>query len=206
MRLQDYTNGKRSISDELINLGISNKYLAECMKAESFVYRGSLKNIDDYQYIVPNAKRKPLGMSEASQEILDKLFNKKFGWNARSEGVFAIGDINGAKDFGNAYIFIPESDNFKFVWSPKIYDINVNDDFNKLEHEIMMAKPFDKVNINIDDYSKEFEIFVNTYKDNNLSTAIKFKHEISFKLSNGYYLVNMRYHSELKKDLLRLIR
>ncbi len=201
MRLNEYYNEKpdllKSVVKELLKLGISEKYLNDCKKANGFIYRGSEKHIEHYQYIVPRPHRNPIGMSVKAQEMLDKLFQKKFGWEVRSEGVFATGYERNAGLFGKPYIFIPENDNYKFVWSPKIEDINYDENFSAIHEEILDDFDNDKTN----DLLDELKIIVSLYKDKNLVAAIESGNEISFKLQTGFYLVNIDYRNEFKEFL-----
>lgn len=198
MRLNEYYSEEptsiKSIVDELFKLGISEKYLNDCKKAGDFLYRGSEKRIKDYLYVVPRTNRKPIGMSIKAQEMLDKIFLKRFGWKPRSEGVFVTGYYRNAALFGKPYIFIPENDNYKFVWSPKIEDINYDEDFNIL-HEEMLNNEDDRT----DEFMKELEIITKSYKDSNFVAAIESGNEISLKLQTGFYLVDVDYRNEIEE-------
>ncbi len=174
--------------------------------------------------------RKPLDTPIKLHNILDKMFQKKFGWKARSEGVFAAGKwyFSGSKDtyYGDTYLFFPIG-NFKYVWSPKIDDLyedlhwSITEFFRDKESrkEIMAKKwndePLDKYE-DFEDFIKlkEKEIeedmigklqkIVNTYKSNNLHNVLgEGNKEMAFKC-DSYYLVNKIYKWGLRNYLRSL--
>jgi hypothetical protein len=66
--------------------------------------------------------RKPTGTNPAVHELFDTLFNSKFGWKARSSGVFATADWAQADGYGVPFAFFPIG-NFHSLWSAEVYDL-----------------------------------------------------------------------------------
>jgi hypothetical protein len=152
------------------------------------LYRGTNKFIKDYEIITPRKNRKPLDTPIAIHRELDKLFKKKFGWKARSEGVFVTGKRSSASEYGQPYIVLPIG-KFKYVWSPYIYDLH-----SKLVNTgVIYAKGNkSKVIMEKDEYMPILEELVGKYKDNDLDTAIHVGNEISMKCDK-YYIINENY-------------
>ena len=123
-----------------------------------FLYRGSYKSNDP-------------GII-----ILDKFFNKKFGWMPRSTGVFYTGDFSVAGQYGNAAYSIWPIGPFKFLWHPRVPDLfeALWDIQNTWGYWI--------------DHPEILESFVKDYTDKNFQKAIKSKHEVMISCKN-YYLV-----------------
>lgn len=66
--------------------------------------------------------RKPKDMDKTTSELLDKLFQKKFGWKPRSQGMFCIPEWSMAQTYGKpGIVFVPG--NFKYIWSDDIQDL-----------------------------------------------------------------------------------
>ena len=95
-------------------------YLREMRGAKNFLYRGTGKPIKVISKFKPRTDRKPLDTSTIVHEVLDNAFKKKFGWFARSEGVFTTS--NQMPGYGKSTIFFPIG-RYKYVWSPDIRDL-----------------------------------------------------------------------------------
>ena len=145
------------------------------------LYRGSYKSNDTgIKKVTPRKNRMPMSINPKVQEILDKFFNKKFGWNARSTGVFCTGDFSVAGQYGNAaYSFWPIGP-FKFLWHPRILDL-----FEALYDK---KSPWAYGWGYWIDHPEMLESFVKDYTDKNFQKAIKSKHEVMISCKN-YYLV-----------------
>lgn len=75
------------------------------------------------QIVTPPEKRlKPRDMPVKWHEYLDEEFFKKFGWHARTEGIFCTGNWSQARSYGPVYKIIPV-DGYKFLWSMRVYDL-----------------------------------------------------------------------------------
>lgn len=90
-----------------------------------WIWRGAGQNVDfvkGFKEIIPRVDRKPKDMSYELHHHFDSEFYHKFGWYARSEGVFTTSKLSEAKNYGNPYLFFP-SGRYKFIWSPTIDDL-----------------------------------------------------------------------------------
>ena len=160
---------------------ISPKFLDECRKAKGFLYRGSEKVIQDY--MISNRydiSREPY-MNMKLYKWFNNAFNKKFGWKVR-DGIFTTGDECHTTQFGNSYLFFPLDNNYKFVWSPEIKDLNFNDfiaDINDSDEELSSEK-LDKLH--------ELVLIVTEYKDRDLDDAIRSGHEVIFNCKKFLYV------------------
>lgn len=113
-------------------------------------------------------------------ELLDELFEKKFGWKPRSQGLFCYGRRakHLAGQYGTAFAIMPMG-KFKYLWNPEVRDLTVTiakifsqqnikariDHSEYSEAELDMMKPF-------------LESIVNGYRENELKTAIRVSSEI----------------------------
>lgn len=114
-------------------------------------------------------------MYQSVHDKLDGLFYKKFGWKVRSEGVFCTGRKSETLMYGITYIIFPKGQ-FKFVWSPDVLDL-----YTWTKGHISSRKGGSKV--------PDFESVVDTYRDDNLSYAIKEGNEVALKCKE-YYLID----------------
>jgi len=143
--------------------------------------------------IKPRKDRRP---RNTPKEYMDKLFKKKFGWKARSEGVFVSTDRNQIEYvYGDPYLFFPMG-NYKYIYHPQIDDLyqKMDDDY-KLSY---LGKDIDDVT-----YIEILQFLDKTipqYKDKNLGEAYRKIVEVSFKCKS-YYMVNEKYSNLLKKYL-----
>ncbi len=84
----------------------------------SFVQKGN----SNY-FIKPVRKdRAPLDMSRYHHNALDDLFNKKYGWKARSNSIFVTGRAAFAAGYGAVYMIFP-IDRYKTIYNPNIKDL-----------------------------------------------------------------------------------
>lgn len=80
-------------------------------------------NSKDYFTGKVRSDRRPKDTDEFVHEIFDELFNKNFGFRARSNAIFCTGRESTAKSYGsNVYIIFPKGQ-YKFVYNPKIIDL-----------------------------------------------------------------------------------
>lgn len=186
MRLQQYINEEKTEDlQAFVNMIKSDckPFLREMKKANRFLFRGydaedsygSDKTNIIYYKKKPRKDRKPKDMYPNTHKKLDDLFNEKFGWRARSNGVFCTGDRGTAAAYGSSHIVFPIGQ-FRFVWSPKIGDL-----YTEIRKHISSRPGKSSV--------PDLEKIVDTYTDKDLAKAIKQMHEISLKCKE-YYLVN----------------
>ena len=161
MRLKSYINE---------NTNIAQKITRECSDILSLpnpltLYRGSKKEVNIANRFIPRTDRIPSDIKMEIHNEYDKLFYEKFGWKARSEGVFASGSKR--ISYGKPYLFFPVN-GYKFVWSPDIFDLYTSK-FNSITN-----------------IEKGFK----AYTDGNLRKAVLSGNEIIFKCK-AYWLVNI---------------
>lgn len=83
--------------------------------------RGTKKNIMmGAQIFTSRQDRRPQDMPIEIHNKYDELFLEKFGWKARSEGVFVAGGDR--TSYGTPFFFFPVN-GYKFIWSPAIFDL-----------------------------------------------------------------------------------
>ncbi|MFW6129888.1 MAG: hypothetical protein ACOC56_01815, partial [Atribacterota bacterium] len=150
-----------------------------------FLYRG-YKKVGKVFKIKPRTNRIPRNTSLLVHDILDEKFKKKFGWKARSEGVFVVGNASeaGTYSMGEVFLFFPAG-NYKYIWSPTINDLYLYSDFI-----ITMPEKFDKI---LESYTdKDLKKYMN-----NQTFYCK---EIMFKC-NEYYLVHVDFADLVLKKI-----
>lgn len=92
-----------------------------------FLYRGLTKKTSDRMIRKkPRKLRHPKDTEPELQKLVDKLFQEKFGWKPRAQGVFATSDFYTAREYSGdwktVHIIFP-FDGFEYIWSPKIDDL-----------------------------------------------------------------------------------
>lgn len=169
------------------------------------LYRGAKRDIYDYQINKTRSNRKPKDMPLVIHNKFNNEFNKKFGWKARSEGVFATSDKNATDDFGSRYIFIP-SEPYSFIYSTVIKDLftditSYSSNFVKdNEVDIISSYKKDQDNYSEKDIDSILTKIVNTYKNDDIIKAIKSKNEIMFKCDK-YILMEIKYFDKHYKGI-----
>jgi len=144
------------------------------------LWRGSFHTVNDIEKIIPRINRRPADTALWLHDKWDNMFEKKFGWKVRSEGVFASSKYHFAMGFGNeAFLFFP-FDGYKFLWSLKVDDLTGQVGTGKFGQEE------DEISNNY--ITKKSEELLKSYRKSNLPEAIKSGNEIAFKCS-AYYLV-----------------
>jgi hypothetical protein len=153
-------------------------------------FRGSKIRVY-YKKIKPRKNRIPKDTPKKVHEYLDKEFKKAFGWNVRSEGVFATADLDTAIAYGTPYYFYP-SNGFKMVYSDTIDDLTLylednnvilNDVWNHNKRELL-----DGWKSKIDELGIVYE-----YKQGgpaDINKALQTFNEVIFKC-DFYYIVNV---------------
>ena len=90
------------------------------------LYRGIRKGIkiDKINKVIPRTERLPSNTKPALHKWLDDIFYKKYGWRARSEGVFVDTSYFNAQEYGSAYLFFPVG-RYKYLYNTKIDDLYI---------------------------------------------------------------------------------
>lgn len=87
------------------------------------LYRGAYKISKPYGVLTPRSDRRPLDTPKPIHDYMDDWFKKKFGWKARTEGVFCSNDYTTASEYGSRIFAIYPFDGYKYIFDPKIEDL-----------------------------------------------------------------------------------
>lgn len=136
MRLEQFITESRSTKIEFDTVDIEEKvtkmasllfkdckqYLKDLniKNAGKVMYRGARGG--DMTKIIPRKDRVPKDMDQDLSNALDDEFEREFGWEPRSEGVFCSGDRDQAAGYGNVFTVWPIG-KYKFLWSWSIFDL-----------------------------------------------------------------------------------
>jgi len=138
MRLQQYINEEQSRYDDVVNALKKDcaPFLKELKQTgrKEFLLRGHMYASGTITKKKTRNDREPKDMDETTSQYLDNLFKKKFGWYARSSGIFATSKMDDAEEYGKAFLFFPIG-KYKYIWSPKIGDLYTKIDNYKLSLE-----------------------------------------------------------------------
>lgn len=164
------------------------------------VWRGTKQRVKALEKRQARKNRRPKDTPQEVHEYFDALFKKKFGWSARSEGVFAATSPYPPEQFGTVYIMYP-CNGYKYIWS---------DTTNDLTRELMDSDVLDgsyDVDVNWKDEAARKEIadmIMDGYTNKDLPKASNYSTEVMFKCPKGYYLVEgeffSKYYSEFSGD------
>ncbi len=159
-----------------------------------FLFRGTRKfrnSENPMQIVKPRTNRKPKDTDPEIHEMLDEKFKEKFGWYARSEGVFCHTELMEARKYvgfnaDNVYLFFPVG-RYKYVYNPYIEDI-----YNELPESAF-------------DYSYVDDLvnsLMRNYKETGLSELTQGDSvEMMFKC-NYYYMIHYpTYYNYLMRSL-----
>ena len=133
--------------------------------------------------------RKPMSTHPDVHAALDRWFEKKFGWKARSQGLFVFGERgrNSAEGYGGKNCIVFPVGKFSYVWSPVISDLyhqvdgelnyrnDIADEFKNSQGGVDMEK--------LDDYMTQFK-----YTNNGLHKAIETDHEIMIDCDEALFI------------------
>lgn len=184
MRLKNYINEKVATYDKEEQLFFELKLKRNCseyieiVKDKRFLWRASRDDVVFGKEIIPRTNRRPTDMPLNFHLILDKMFHRKFGWGARSEGVFATSNHDSTIMYGRPYYFWPFN-GYKYVWNNKIPDLYNYVDINF--HDVSNA-----------DFAHNIFDVIQEYRDTDLYRALETGVEISFKCK-AYYLTTKSY-------------
>lgn len=191
MRLQHYILINEEETTDLQSLVNMLKrdckpFIREIKPIGRFLYRGwmpkRMSDLDSYGDNIlyyrrkTRTDRKPLDNYRSMHDKFDVAFQERFGWKARSEGIFATGNMDDAHNYGELFLLFPIGE-FKFIWSPKILDLYTN-----IRNHISARLGKSRV--------PDVDMLADTFTDKNLKDAIISGHEISIKC-NEYYLVHL---------------
>jgi hypothetical protein len=132
--------------------------------------------------------RKPKYTQQEVFEIFDKAFADKFGWWARSKGVFT-GSEHLAYSYGKTHIFFPMG-KYRYVWSAK---------YQKVWHNLTHPGTWDMMNdtqkrLHLLDQKEIAQEAVRYYKDRNIRGVMRsadIAYEAIFECKK-YLLINYK--------------
>lgn len=106
-------------------------------RTNKFLYRG-LQTTNNFSFgkIIPRTNRRPKDTPREYSEKADDFFYRKFGWQPRKEGVFAVARFDTARSYSissHADIIFP-ANGFKYIWSPEVEDLYA-DVFEKIGYD-----------------------------------------------------------------------
>ncbi len=174
-----------------------------------FLYRGVrfMKFVEPYsaydaegnemEYIIKNVRqdRRPLDTGAERHALIDDWFQKKFGFKARSEAVFAFGEKALRSDlafYGRPCIIFPIGP-IKYAWSPIVEDMYGSMNIYSKDSDTTTRVHSD--NSAVIKWLEE-----SNYKDSGLSDAVMKDHEVMIKCSS-YYAFPIEYKEQLQRAL-----
>jgi len=170
-------------------------FLQELRKSRKagYLYRGLKRGLKIYpktalEDLTVRKNRKPSDIPKNVHNYIGSEMKRKFGWNARTEGVFATSSFMTASEFGIPYLFFPVG-KLKFVYSPQIKDL-----LGSLERHGVIEWKMGKFwpvygALSKDKMEDEIDYVIKDYTDKNLANAISMRSEIVFNC-NKYYLTD----------------
>jgi hypothetical protein len=207
-KFYNYLNEENDV-DVLISIlknDVDLKQYKEIYSTQRFLWRGINKNVSVYTTLKPRQDREPRDTLYSIHRAFDNSFQKKFGWKARSEGVFVVGNKILARTYGKPWIFIPLG-KFKYIWSPTISDLYFN-----LVQPIVEGYPtfeiedlFERIGLSEDDFKywtnleyepndKVIQDIIDTivnklYMDNKIDEAIVYHDRVEIMVKCNEYLI-----------------
>lgn len=170
MKLKRFLNEQRDI-DNIVNMINKDckKFIKEMVIPNKPLYRG-LNNIPtnsskmgkDFWKVKVRKDRASTDMPDELHKYLDSQFKKKFGWYARSEGLFCTRSKTIAYNYGDLYSIYPIG-NYKYLYSTKIDDLFAHfDSGNQVPYVLSILR--DDVNEFIAHWSDDnWEDYLNKY-------------------------------------------
>lgn len=189
---------------------ITKALLPQLPKIVTFLFRGSSYD-GEFKERDVRTDREPSDIHPIIHNDINSRIQKKFGWPARSAGLFTTGDVTSAYDYGEPYVIMPIG-NFKYLWSPVIEDLYdyINKDLSIRHVAGNYSNPKD-INPLINNYfsshskyssdpqasyEKYLDKLVSTYTDKDIIKGILSKNEVMIGCSS-YYKVSLKYRSEI---------
>lgn len=157
-------------------------------------YRG-VKMPPHLDKMTPRKDRRPSDMPLDIHKDLDTLFQKKFGWRPRSEGVFTTSDKVQTEEYGLPYVLFP-SNGFQVVYDPNIEDL-----FKHLQNIGIVE---DQLWFDREKWEKDKSDILKGYTNRNPKTALMGGVEVMFKCKY-YYLLREEYFCDRFKYIWNLL-
>ena len=163
----------------LLHRGINGLKQNDARKVENPITDGTIL----YWEKAVRTDRQPMDFGIDQHSELDKWFNDKFGFKARSQAVFCFGDdvwSGVMKQYGPEYLIFPIGE-FEYVWSPEIKDL-----FMAAQGEMYYYQD----DVSYEDRKKHtsLELYMNAqgYKSTGLDKAVTMRNEIMIKCDKYY--------------------
>ena len=171
----------------------------QAIDGAGFLYRGVQTNsgrnvLNSIVYYEKKVRtdRKPLSTEPRLSKIVDDWFEKKFGFRARQETMFARGEnaqLSSLQGYGTPCVVFPIG-SFEFVWSEKVFDLYTNlyipSNVTGTENITAAAEKF------LEDAE---------FKSTGMDDAVQSRMEVLVKCPS-YYAVPLQYREQLKRALL----
>lgn len=162
---------------------------------QGFLYRGikglasaEAHEVEGIEYAIKAVRkdRKPLDTNKHLHTSIGEWFKTEFGWNPRSEGVFAFGegaDLSDIRAYGEPCIIFPIGE-IHYVWSKTVEDL------------------FSDISIEFINSDEELERWLDdaNYEGEELAEAVQRGNEIMVKCDK-YYAFPIAYKAHLKEIL-----
>lgn len=143
-------------------------------------------------------------------KILDDLFEKKFGWRVRTQGVPTSKNLEQTREYGHPHYFFPIGD-YKYAWNFDVIDLwfAIRSHFpfmtGRARRQEYTLSHFEKIGISKEKLYKTLEFYVNGFTEKKPTT---FAGEVFIKCDE-YYLLNVEDSIELfdsdEKKLINFI-
>jgi len=215
MRLQKYILNEENITKTVLSFILDKckpflKELTRDFNNINFMYSGR-DHKEPYFIGKVRKNRKPLTTPENKHNTLDKLFNDKFGWKARSNAVFCTGSIENALRYshnGLTHMIFPIG-KYKYLWNPRIIDLYTEIDDIKPETKVLVdltyvneiqqyVKEKMKKSDTMTDIAKYRKEIINKIIDDNIKDNIeKYK-----KYVNGYKSTGLNQALKSKNEIM----
>ena len=93
-----------------------------------FLYRSTNRSLGGkiYQKVKSRKDRRPVDTPRNIHNWADQAFKKRFGWKARSEGVFTATRPAMTKGYGMDLYLVFPLNGYKYVWSKEHYDFFIS--------------------------------------------------------------------------------
>lgn len=168
------------------------------IKGHSFLWRGSnLPYTGGYGKFSPRTNRKPRDLQYNLHDAFNLAFKKKFGWYARSEGLFCNGNKHTITQFGVPVMIFPIGA-FKYIWSRDVVDL-----YTFVREYFGQRWTFIDAEVKDILASPEFQRIVKSYSNRDFAAALNADVEIIINCKQ-YYLVDYVYSKyKVFQELIR---
>ena len=174
MKLQNYiVEEEKGLAHYIPKIQAECKpFLKDIKNAAGTLFRDDTKNRNKPVWKkTTRMDRAPLDSSLDFHKQADDLFLKKFGWKARSQGLFCWPLPFKSSFLANKWMVFPAG-NYKYLWSPAISDLwgDVGMNWEDTDYAIFELE----------------ESYLNTYKTDKIKMSIKHENEIMIQCKYSY--------------------